>query len=257
VISGYLEKKPSGTHLAGSHARGPLGIQNTLSSLAALVATVSRMHLSRVLGVGFFAVIATGACHSTRVRPVGALPRIDTLPSQIVDTIGAFRILVQRPADAAMLRLVKIAEGVRVPTDSVLRLAKHNGHPVPADSVANLWWYGAPDGIRIPYGVTGDAVRYYIATSADFRDNRGRGSTGLRMHSTRFEYRATIEQVDSITVGGRRLSGVHVVWLSLSWASWCGDLCGISFRKERVVALSITGDVLAVEGDGPTQWMIL
>ena len=257
MIPGHLEKEPSGTHLAGSHARGPLGIQNTLSSLAALVATVSRMHLSRVLGVGFFAVIGTAACHSTRVRPVGALPRIDTLPSQIVDTIGAFRILVQRPADAAMLRLVKIAEGVRVPTDSVLRLAKHNGHPVPADSVANLWWYAAPDGIRIPYGVTGDAVRYYIAASADFRENRGRGSTGLRMHSTRFEYRATVEHVDSITIEGRTLSGVHVVRLSLAWANWCGDLCGVTFRKERVVALSITGEVLAVEGDGPTRWLIL
>jgi len=215
------------------------------------------MHRTRVLGICFFAVITTVGCHSTRASPGATLPHIDTLPSQIADTIGAFRILVQRPSDAAMLRLVKIAESVRVPTDSVLRLAQHNGHPVPADSLANLWWYAAPDGIRIPYGVTGDAVRYYIETSADLRKNRGRGSSGLRMHSTRFEYRATIEHVDSITVAGRTLSGAHVVRLSLRWESWCGDQCGITFSKERVVALSITGDVVAVEGDGPTRWLIL
>ena len=44
--------------------------------------------------------------------------------------------------------------------------------------------------------------------------------------------------------------------MKLKLSLYFGSLSALEFFKERVVVIGAAGDVLAVVGDGPTNWMI-
>ena len=117
-----------------------------------------------------------------------------------------------------------------------------------------LWWYAAFDGVRIPWAVTGDAVRYYVGLSEDIA--AGRSPLSVSMKSTRLVYTAEVTRPEVFERDGKRFEGAAVVRLGLSWQQYCGDLCAMRFQAERWVVFDPAGAVLAVFGDGPTSYLV-
>ena len=76
------------------------------------------------------------------------------------------------------------------------------------------------------------------------------------MASAAFSYRATVTAADSIPAAANRPREGYVVDLSMQWSQWCGDLCALTLGKTRRVWVANDGRVLAVEGDGPTQFVV-
>lgn len=154
-------------------------------------------------------------------------------------------------ADSVEARMLRTAESVVPPRAAVL--AEFMGDDTVrafARSAPRLWWGGTFDGVRLPYAITADAVRYYVALSDAFRRADFSGSNGISMSKSRFQYNARVERVAEFEHEGRLLRDVYVVRMVLSWSSVCGSLCGLWVEKERVVVLKSSGGVLAVFGDG-------
>lgn len=168
------------------------------------------------------------------------------------DTVArAFVATVHRNfRDAEEERLVRIAEETFPPREAVLAVAESRpGRHAPTEG-DRLWWYDEFDGVRLPYAVTLDAVRYYLRMAQAM----GRGDSarvgGLRMKRCKFSYSAGIsDRPSTYSRDGRVFHDVIIVDLHLSWSDVCGSLCACSFQLDRTVVLRQDGTVLCVFGD--------
>ena len=168
------------------------------------------------------------------------------------DTVGrAFVADVHRSFRTAdEERLIRIAEETYPPVDAVVAVAESHpgGHAPPAEE--RLWWYGEFDGVRLPYAVTLDAVRYYLGLTQAL----GRGDTtrthGIRMKHSEFSYSAGISRHPSTySRDGRVFRDVYVVEMRLNWSDYCGSECACGFSLDRTVVLRRDGTILCVFGD--------
>lgn len=138
--------------------------------------------------------------------------------------------------------------------DSVARAVAHVGPMEPYRR--GQWWTNDFDTVRLPYALTGEAVRYYIDLVATFKRSGGRGvpiappMTGVSMR-----YVATVTRANSATAPGRPREG-YVVDMELIWSNSCGNTCGLNFGKTRRVWVSPDGRVTAMEGDGVTHFVV-
>jgi len=147
-------------------------------------------------------------------------------------------------------RLIRIAEETYPPAEAVLSIAKSHPGREALSQEKRLWWYGEFDGVRLPYAVTMDAVRYYLALTQALGRGDTRQTNGIRMKRSEFSYFANISTPPSTySRDGRVFKDVYVVDMGLRWSNYCGSLCACAFHLDRTVVLRRDGTVLCVFGD--------
>jgi len=172
-------------------------------------------------------------------------------------------------ADEKQSAMIAAAEAAQVPADVLRRAAAEDPfryplEPQPADVQRRaagepeipvgekVWWYKESLGIRIPCGITADAVTYYSDLVGKY------SKQALNRHNrphSRFDYHATVAFHKQFEHEGKTLKDVHVVTMKLTFSQYfvATHGQGMRFSKERVVILDAAGKVLHISGDGPTE----
>jgi hypothetical protein len=138
--------------------------------------------------------------------------------------------------------LLRIAEETYPPSEAVLAIAEHAPDEPPLQAQDRLWWYGGFDGVRLPYAVTMDAVRYYAglmqawgrvtpSKPAELQDERGKVLVP-RQHFTSSVHRVPRRSSLPGRLRGRYAFGVvQLLWLPFAPAlsawiapSFCGEM---------------------------------
>ncbi len=163
----------------------------------------------------------------------------------------AFTASVHRGfTDANEERLLRIAEETYPPPDAILAIAGRHVSKEDLRRAKRLWWYDEFDGIRLPYAVTMDAVRYYLALIQALAHGDSSQTGGIPMTRGKFSYSASVSpRPSTLSRDGRVFKDVYTVELRLSWSNYCGPLCACSFSLNRTVVLRADGTVLCVFGD--------
>jgi protocatechuate 3,4-dioxygenase beta subunit len=166
-------------------------------------------------------------------------------------TTRAFVATVHREfRDPAEERLLRIAEETYPPTKAVLSIADDRLDRKALLQEKRLWWYGEFDGVRLPYAVTMDAVRYYLSLTQALGRGESSQTHGIRMKASQFSYSAHISpEPKTFSRGGRVFEDVWVVEMRLEWSDYCGSLCACGFSLDRTVLLRRDGTVVCVFGD--------
>jgi hypothetical protein len=147
-------------------------------------------------------------------------------------------------------RLLRIAEETYPPTKAVLSIADVRLDRKALLQEERLWWYGEFDGVRLPYAVTMDAVRYYLGLTQALGRGDSSQTHGIRMKRSEFSYSAQISPGSrTFSRDGRTFENVWVVEMKLEWSDYCGSLCACGFHLDRTVILRRDGTVLCVFGD--------
>jgi hypothetical protein len=146
-------------------------------------------------------------------------------------------------------RLLRIAEETYPPSKAIVLIADQRSDRNAMSKEKRLWWYGEFDGVRLPYAVTMDAVRYYLGLTQAL----GRGEsteTGIPMKACNFSYSAHVSSgPTTFTRDGRVFQDVYAVDLKLEWWNYCSPTCACMFHLERTVLLRPDGTVVCVFGD--------
>ena len=173
-------------------------------------------------------------------------------------TEGDHKITIARQYESEEeARLIQMAESVYPNREDVLAVEGHflKDKSIPAGE--ELWWYDAFDGVRVPYAITGDAVRYYRDLTLAFRKGDLAGSNGIRMLKSELHYAAAVARHEHYKSGGREFRDVSVVTMKLSWSQYCGGECAMSFhQKGRIVVFDAAGKIVAVLLDGVTPFAV-
>ena len=168
----------------------------------------------------------------------------DTLPRAFVATIN------RNFGDAEEERLIRIAEETYPPAEAILSIAESPPGREALSKEKRLWWYGEFDGVRLPYAVTMDAVRYYLGLTQSLGRGYSTQTHGIRMRRSEFSYHANISpRHATFSRDGRVFKDVYVVEMGLSWSNYCGSECACGFHLDRTVVLRRDGTVLCVFGD--------
>jgi hypothetical protein len=174
------------------------------------------------------------------------------------DTIrAAFEAIVNRTfRNPDEERLIRIAEETYPPAEAVLAIAKRGPGFETLSREKRLWWYDTFDGVRIPYAVTMDAVRYYLRLT----DALGRGDstqTGFPMKRSHFRYNARISGCpETYSRDGHVFKDVYLVEMRLEWSNYCGPLCACSLNLDRTVLIRPDGTVVCVFGDQKPRMIV-
>jgi hypothetical protein len=145
-------------------------------------------------------------------------------------------------------RLLRVAEETYPSTKAVASVADRFPDRGALLKERRLWWYGDFDGVRLPYAVTMDAVRYYLELTQAL--GRGEPSHGIRMKRSKFVYLASISPGPQTFSCGREVfHEVYVVKMRLDWSDYCGSTCACGFNLDRTVVLRADGKVVCVLGD--------
>lgn len=155
-------------------------------------------------------------------------------------------------ADGKQASMIAAAEAVMPSRETLRKAAGDEGAP----EGVKIWWHREVNGIRIPCGITADAVTYFSELVTRF------GKQTLKRYarpSSRLDYRATVAAHEEFERDGQTFKDVHVVRLKLTFSEnfVMTQTEGMEFQKERVVILDAAGKVLHVSGDGPTEVAIL
>jgi len=166
-------------------------------------------------------------------------------------TTRAFTATVRREfRNPAEDRLIGLAEETYPPSKAVASIVEDRVNPKDLLRESRAWWYGEFDGVRLPYAVTGDAVRYYLGLTETYRKGLSPERGGIKMKRTEFSYSATISDGPTrFSRDGRSYDDVYVVELKLSWFNYCGSQCACWFDLDRIVLLRPDGTLVCVFGD--------
>ena len=146
-------------------------------------------------------------------------------------------------------RLVRIAEETYPPVQSILPIADSR-HRDALSREERPWWYGTFDGVRLPYAVTMDGVRYYLELIQALARGDSTQTNGIRMKSASFSYHARVSsRYSTYSRDGRVFKDAYLVEMDLSWSDYCGSLCACGFHLNRTVVIRRDGTVLCVFGD--------
>ena len=168
------------------------------------------------------------------------------------DTLGrAFVATVHRGfRNSEEEHLIRIAEETYPQAEAVLSIAGSRPGREALSKEKRLWWYDKFDGVRLPYAVTMDAVRYYLRLTQALGRGDSTQTNGIRMKRGEFSYHANISaRPSTYSRDGRVFRDVYVVDMGLSWSNYCGPLCACGFHLDRTVVLRRDGTVLCVFGD--------
>ena len=158
----------------------------------------------------------------------------------------------RKAADPKEAALITAAEAA-VPDAAALKKAIGDG-PAPED--ASQWWCGETLGIRIPFALTGDAVRYYSALVEGYRKQE---LERYSEPSSSVGYHATVERHAEFELDGKAYKDVQVVTLKLAFSQHFAATVteGMDFQKQRTAVFDASGKLLALSGDGATQAAVM
>ncbi len=196
-----------------------------------------------------------------------AAPLPGALPKEWPANPAKHQVVIRRDAkderEAAMISTAEAAQ----PSAKTLRQAAEAfdrndplGLAQPKEAKApvgdNVWWYKEELGVRIPCGITADAVAYYSDLVGKY------GKQVLQRYaepSSHLDYHAGVKFHKEFKLGDKAFHDVHVVTLKLTFDQNFAATTteGMHFEKERVVVLDAQGKVLHISGDGPTEVPIL
>lgn len=153
--------------------------------------------------------------------------------------------------DPAEERLLRIAEETYPPPKAIASIANDRIYRKSLLREKWLWWYGDFDGVRLPYAVTTDAVRYYLGLTQALGRGESSKAHVIRMKRSRFSYSARVSAGPTKTFSreGQVFENVYIVEMRLEWSNYCGSLCACDFHLERTVVLRADGTVVCVFGD--------
>lgn len=153
------------------------------------------------------------------------------------------------PKESALIAAAEAA----VPDAAALKKAIGDG-PAPED--ASQWWCGETLGIRIPFALTGDAVRYYSALVEGYRKQE---LERYSEPSSSVGYHATVERHAEFELDGKAYKDVQVVTLKLAFSQHFAATVteGMDFQKQRTAVFDASGKLLALSGDGATQAAVM
>ncbi len=153
--------------------------------------------------------------------------------------------------------LVRIAEETYPPPEAILAIADRNPGRAALANEKRLWWYGEFDGVRLPYAVTMDAIRYYLSLAQSFGRGDSTQTHGIRMKRCEFNYYVNISQrPETFSRDGRVFEDVYVVEMGMHWSNYCSPECACFFSLDRTVVLRRDGTVLCVFGDQKTKAVV-
>jgi hypothetical protein len=177
---------------------------------------------------------------------------------QTSETEGSFKIQISRSfADANEEVMLRRAESLYPNANGmawdVLRSWGRWMNNPPME-MAPIWGVTGNDNIQLTNVLTARAVRYYYDLTMTARKNPHlpTGFTALR---TNLKYGAVIKFMDQYSHKKDSFTNVYVADLTLEWDFTCGGLCGMGFRRNKVVVLDGRGSVLAIYVDAPMNRM--
>lgn len=71
--------------------------------------------------------------------------------------------------------------------------------------------------------------------------------------SSSLKYEASIKKVDAYERAGKSFTNVYVANMTLTWAQVCGGLCGFGFTRNKIVVLSLSGEIVGMFLDDPVN----
>ncbi|MCK6439459.1 MAG: hypothetical protein L6Q71_04585, partial [Planctomycetes bacterium] len=107
------------------------------------------------------------------------------------------------------------------------------------------------DGMRIPFAVTENALRYYVDLTKSFRRADFSGAAGMEVKRSEFEYTATCMFHRHVSLDQRPYSSVYVVTQRLYFHEYMDSLAALTIDRERHVIFDESGKLVTVLGDGP------
>jgi hypothetical protein len=177
------------------------------------------------------------------------------LPSMRDEAYGTFTLSIRRDySDSLTARLLRVAESLYPPRDSLVSLALAHGYEMGADSAdVPLWWCDGVTIDRVPFAVTARAVAHYIRLTELFGEGHFRDAGVRPLFSSKLTYRATIAPPGSFHASGdHTYRNAYVARLHLTWTYDDGTFVPV-IDAYRTVALDSTGNVLAVSADGAAR----
>ncbi|HMB93546.1 MAG TPA: hypothetical protein VKP65_22020 [Rhodothermales bacterium] len=145
--------------------------------------------------------------------------------------------------------LIAAAEAVYPPRESVVAVVPEwANYEIPQ---TDYWWWWHFDSVLVPYAITHEAVDYY----SGLIDALKAGETHQFIITADLVYEAQVSFEFSYSVEGTEdyllekpvvFKRVYVVSMELEWDQYCGILCGMSVRGERVVVFDENGTLINV-----------
>ena len=191
------------------------------------------------------ASVFTFACAGSRffVWEQDLAGRID----EVEDLTPPFIIVVDRDyEDEQQERLLAIAEAT-YPIHRKSIVVPPATRPRPKERAR--WWSSSFDGIKIPLAITKSAVDYYVGLVREFELGDFSQTPGVVQRSATLRYYSYIEPAESALESRKDLSDLFYVRMELSWSSSCGELCGVSFERVRILVVHKSGKVVELVED--------
>lgn len=173
---------------------------------------------------------------------------------EVVEKEGNYPVeIVRTYKDAREAEMLRKAEAVYPSADELIKRVEKNptywAKNLPSDNEP-IWWEGGNDNVRLTFVITTRAVRYYYDLSQGLRGNPG-FVPGFPMVHTSLKYTAAIKHYDEYTHAQKKFKNVYVADLNLEWSNICGGLCGMGFKRNKLVVMDSNGEVLALFLDAP------
>lgn len=168
------------------------------------------------------------------------------LPQSLVDTTGAFRVMIHRDIKYNHLKnLIEKAEAFYPPKNNI----KSENTKLDTTAAENLWWYDTWGKARLPYTITKSSINFYSNLLYTYKKlfNSDKKSN---VKSATLSYTASVIQFDSIIMGKNKYKKVKIVNQVLKWHSYTSPLSSLGFTKRRQVVFDKNENIIAVIGDG-------
>ena len=118
------------------------------------------------------------------------------------------------------------------------------------------WWTQQVDTILSAELVSTAAVLYYYNVSQEFRNKPEKPpQKAFGFWSTSLQYAASIKKMDLYERSGKSFTNVYVANMTMTWAQVCGALCGHGFTRNKIVVMSLDGQILEMFLDDPVNRM--
>jgi hypothetical protein len=116
------------------------------------------------------------------------------------------------------------------------------------------WWTNEVNGILSTELVSTNAVLYYYNISQTLRSNDGKlNEKSFKFLSSNLKYEASIKKWDLYERAGKSFNNVYVANMTMTWGEMCGSLCGYGFTRNKIVVMSLSGEILEMFLDDPAN----